>query len=204
MRRVPAWAVVSSAAAPVFLIGGWTLAAALQPRFDSVAQTISALAGHAATHRWVMTTGLAGLGAAHVVTAAGLRPAAPAGRVVLAIGGAATLAVAALPLPATDGRPAHNVAAGIGFVALAAWPALSWRRGAAPVTLRPGLAGAAAVVLLATDGWFFGSLGTAQVGLAERVAAGAQALWPLAVVLTARRATQRGRRSTSLAPAAAP
>jgi len=63
MRGVPWWGVISSAAAPVLLIGGWTVAAGLQPRFDPVADTISALAAIGATDRWVMTlTFLLGFG----------------------------------------------------------------------------------------------------------------------------------------------
>ena len=55
MRGVPWWGVISSVAAPVLLIGGWTVAAGLQPRFDPVADTVSALAAIGATDRWVMT-----------------------------------------------------------------------------------------------------------------------------------------------------
>ena len=44
MQGVPWWGVVSSAAAPVLMIGGWTVAASVQPRFDPVADTVSALA----------------------------------------------------------------------------------------------------------------------------------------------------------------
>lgn len=65
-----------------------------------------------------MTVGLAGLGICHGVTAAGLRPAAAAGRVVLVVGGAATLAVAALPLPRVGTSSVHGMAA-VGFVSLA-------------------------------------------------------------------------------------
>jgi hypothetical protein len=43
-RRV----VVSSLVARLAMIGGWTLAAALQPRFDSIRQTISAAPATAA------------------------------------------------------------------------------------------------------------------------------------------------------------
>jgi hypothetical protein len=50
VRIVPWWGVVSAAAAPVLLVGGWTLAAGLQPgSFDPVADTISALAAVGAT-----------------------------------------------------------------------------------------------------------------------------------------------------------
>ena len=47
---------VSSAAAPVLLIGGWTVAAGRQRGgFDPVVETISALAAHGADDRWLMT-----------------------------------------------------------------------------------------------------------------------------------------------------
>ncbi|MBA2310412.1 MAG: DUF998 domain-containing protein, partial [Pseudonocardiales bacterium] len=56
MRSVPWWGVLSSAAAPVLLIGGWTVAAVRQPAvFDSTVDTISALAALDATDRVVMT-----------------------------------------------------------------------------------------------------------------------------------------------------
>src|SRR5687768_3435009 len=112
MRRVRWWAVLSAGLAPVCLVGGWTLAARRQPDgYDAVRDTISALAGRGATDPWVMTAGLAGLGACHVVTALGLRPAATPGRVLLAAGGAATLAVAAFPVPRTGTSQAHFAAA---------------------------------------------------------------------------------------------
>jgi hypothetical protein len=217
--------VLTSAAAPVLLIGGWTLAAGLRPdRFDSIKDTISDLAAVDAPNRWVMTAALVGVGAAHVGTAIALRPATPAARWLLATGGVATVLVAANPLPAEGGSaPEHALAAGVAFVALGAWPAISWRRtrrgerpGArtptqpspetglgetglgtragqavpqqVPVPFRPGVALAAGGVLLGGLGWFFAELlnGTDRVGLSERVAAGSQALWPLAAVLLSR------------------
>ena len=45
MPRVPWWGLVSSVTAPVLLIGGWTVAAGVQPvPFDAVVRTISELA----------------------------------------------------------------------------------------------------------------------------------------------------------------
>ncbi len=183
---VPWWGRVSSAAAPVLLIGGWTVAAARQPPgYSSVTDTISALAGHGAEDRWIMTGALVGVGAAYLLTAFSLGGlAARPGRWLLGAGGVCTLGVAAFPLPATGSSVAHTAAASLAFGALAAWPFLAVRRdpAAAPV-LRAPASVAAGAVLTGVVGWFVVELARGErVGLAERVAAGAQALWPLAVV----------------------
>lgn len=68
MRSVPWWGVVSSAAAPVLMVGGWTLAASLQPRFDPVADTVSALAAQGAADRWVMTLTFVVVGLCELLT----------------------------------------------------------------------------------------------------------------------------------------
>jgi hypothetical membrane protein len=186
---VPWWARVSSMLAPVLLIGGWTLAAALQPGgFDPRVRTISDLAALDAADRWVMTLGIAGTGLCHVVTALGLRPAARAGRVLLALGGVATLLVALAPLPAGGGSStAHSVAAFASFVLLTVWvPYAGVRTADAPWGLRRRTALVAGAVLAALTLLFFATVvvGAADIGLAERLAAGAQALWPAAVVMS--------------------
>lgn len=196
MRRVPWWAVVSAIAAPVLLIGGWTLSAAVQPvPFDGVVRTISELAARDTPHRWLMTTALVGLGLAHLATAYALAPAAAAGRLIHGLGGFATLLVAAFPLPA-GGRSssAHTAAAAVAFISLGVWPAFAWIRRQVPAhtvaaVLGPRVSAAATCVLVLAVAWFFAELlaGSQRVGLAERVAAGAEALWPLAVVLSLRR-----------------
>jgi len=191
VRPIPWWALASAGAAPVLLVGGWTLADALQPPgYDPVRDTISALAALGATDRWVMTSALAGLGACHVVTALGLRPARLRGRVVFGVGGVATVMVAAFPQPAHGNSLSHTVAATVAFVALGAWPALAARRSPSPLLSRP-VSLAASGVLLGLVAWFAAELHGGQRGLAERAAAGAQALWPLAVVVTTRRVRVR-------------
>jgi hypothetical membrane protein len=193
---VPWWGRASSLLAPVLLIGGWTLAAAHQAEFDGVRRTISELAALDATDRWIMTAGIAGTGVCHVVTAAALRPAARAGRVVLAVGGVATVLVAAFPLPAGGGTSTtHGTVALVAFVALSTWPFASWRRdGGAPWGLRRAVAVSAGAVLTGLVVAFGTSFGPGtHVGLAERLAAGAQALWPLAVVASVP-LVRRGRR----------
>lgn len=194
MRRVPGWGVVSATAAPVLLIGGWTLAARRQPpAYDAARDTISALAAHGAQDRWIMTVALAGLGLCHVVTASALWPVARPARLLLAAGGAGTMLVAAAPLSRQGTSTVHGAAAGVAFGALAAWPLLAargeQRRSAPrPRLLRPGSSVVAGCALLALVGWFAVELAvdSDRVGLAERAAAGAQALWPLAVVTAAR------------------
>jgi uncharacterized protein DUF998 len=174
------WGVGSAVVAPVALIGGWTVAAALQRGgFDQVTETISALAARDADHREVMTAALATVGVAHLTTAVALRSAGRPARVLHGVGGAATVLVAAFPLPAGDGHSAaHTAAAALAFGTLAAWPALVPR----PVDR------VAAGVLLGLVGWFAVELigDGARVGLSERVAAGAQAIWPLLAVLRSR------------------
>ncbi|WP_375478269.1 DUF998 domain-containing protein [uncultured Jatrophihabitans sp.] len=167
------------------LIGGWTLGAARQPAsYDSARDTISALAARGADDRWIMTLGLALLGVCHLATAAGLTSATAASRILLAVGGAATVAVAAQPQPS----PGHVPAAAVGFVALALWPALS-----VVPSLRAGLG--ATVVLVALLAWLLVELqgGGSLLGVAERAVAGGQALWPLlaVVMLLARHGARR-------------
>ncbi len=120
---VPWWALASAGATPLLLVGGWTLGAERQPAgFNSVRDTISALAAIGATDRWIMTTALAGLGACYAVTGFGLRPAGKVGRALLVGGGVGTLLVAAFPQPVSGNGVSHTIAATLAFTALAAWP----------------------------------------------------------------------------------
>lgn len=173
LALVHTWALVSAGIAPVALIGGWTLAAARQPTgYSSVRDTISALAAGDATDRWIMTAALAIVGICYLVTAIGLTEATLLGRSLFALGGVATIVVAALPQPAVGHVPAATVA----FVALAGWPAVSG------VPSR-GLSVGATAILVVLLGWFGLQLSGGWLGLTERFLAGAESLWPLIVVL---------------------
>lgn len=170
------YVVVSATLAPIALIGGWTVAAARQPAsYDATRDTISALAAAGATDRWVMTLGFVVLGVCHIVTAVGLGGARLWGRALLGLGGVAALLVAALPEPSAG----HVPAAALSFVALAVWPAAS----GLPTRAAGWMAAAVLAGLLV---WFGLELDSERTGLAERVVAGAQALWPLACVLLIR------------------
>ena len=180
-------APVSATVAAVALIGGWTLAAGLQPAgFDPTRDSISTLASTGMPHRSAMTTALVITGLAHIVTAWALGTAArPWGRRLLALAGVATLAAAALPQPSrVESSTAHVATAGILFTLLAAWPWFAAHHDAAP-PLRPRAGRAASVVLglavltlplaMAT-GW-------SRFGLLERLVAGALVLWPVLVAV---------------------
>ncbi len=201
VRGVPWWGVISSTGSPVLLVGGWTVAAGLQPRsYNPVADTISALAAVGAADRWVMTWTMAAVGACYVATGLALRPAAPAGRVILVAVGVATVGVAANPERAgAGGSLPHTFWAAVGFIAMAAWPVAGRIRGSSvwppvPYGLRPAVSLGATALMAGMLGWFGAELifGGRQVGLAERVLAGTQAVWPLVVVLTCLGVAARG------------
>lgn len=209
---VPWWALVSATAAPVLFIGGWSLAAALQPHgFNPVTQTISALAAYGATDRWLMTAALYAVGVCHLVTSLGLRVAATPGRWALGCGGAASIVIASFPESAGGVVSIkHITAVVIGALAMALWPVLSRRRQpGAPGPLHPLPAIGAALLILALNFWFLAEAhDNGAVGLAERVDGIAQSLLPLLVAVAAtcqfRRMHRRARQNLGPAPRPAP
>ncbi|MFE3516145.1 DUF998 domain-containing protein [Streptomyces sp. NPDC059166] len=210
MRSVPWWALLSSISAPILLVGGWSVSAELQgPGYDPASSTISILAADGAGGYWVMTSALLALGACHVTTAWGLRPAAVPGRVALAAGGLSAMLLALFPAPSSGGSFSHGVVVAIGFSLLAVWPVLAVRRGRGAVAreydggpgaaiplradpvpwgLRPVPSVTAAALMWLGGAWFLLALfvlGTA--GAAERVITFAQSFWPLVVVVSCSR-----------------
>jgi Protein of unknown function (DUF998) len=201
---VPWWGVVSSAAAPVLMVGGWTVAARLQPHsYSQIADTVSALAAPGAHDRWVMTGTFLVVAACDAITGLALRPARALGRLILIAGAVAGMLVAANPeVPGTRFPLPHMMWAAAGCAALVTWPAGAWRRGpSVPWGLRPVVSARAVAVLVALLGWFGAELIAAggQVGLAERVFGAGQAMWPLAVVASCQYAA-----STRTGPSHAP
>ena len=171
----------SAVLAPVALIVGFLLAQSRQrPGFDPLRDTLSSLAAHPAVQPWVMTTGFVLLGASHMITAAGLPAAGPLARVLLAVGGIATLVVAASPQPAA----LHVPAAKVSFVALGLWAALT-----------PGGLRRVGLSLTALDAalliWFVVELRSGDyVGLSERAVAVSEALTPIAILVALRRSSR--------------
>ncbi|MFF0077806.1 DUF998 domain-containing protein [Streptomyces sp. NPDC005494] len=215
MRSVPWWVLISSMSAPILLVGGWTVSAELHgPGYDPATATISILAADGAGGYWVMTSALLALGVCHVVTACGLRPAAPFGRVALAGGGLTAILLALFPAPSSGGSFAHGVVVATGFSLLALWPVLAvprdafvrgsapeggttfWPRpgppagGRPPWGLRPVPSATAAALMWLGGGWFLLALFFLDTaGAAERVITFLQSFWPLAVAVSCFRHT---------------
>jgi hypothetical protein len=103
-------------------------------------------------------------------------------------GGVATVMVAVFAQPAHGNSRAHTAAATVSLTALAIWPLFAARRGLRAPLLTRSASAAASVVLLGLVVWFAADLHGGERGLAERAAVGAEALWPLAVVVTTPRA----------------
>jgi len=83
----------------------------------------------------------------------------------------------------------HAVWAGIGFAGIIIWPVFAIRRGPdVPWALRPSTCLSATVTLSLLTLWFAAEQAThgTHMGLAERTAGLAQALWPLIVVVSCR------------------
>jgi hypothetical protein len=73
-RPIAAWVPVGAALPPTLLALAWLIGDAVQPTsYSPIRQTVSVLAGHAGTDRWIVTGALSVIGACHLATAAGLR-----------------------------------------------------------------------------------------------------------------------------------
>ncbi len=191
VRNVPGWGLFSSGAAPVLMVGGWTVATKLQPRpVDPVTETVSMLAAVGAAERWVMTATFLAVGVCYIVTGFALRPAGAAGRLILVAGAGVGMLVAVFPEPAGGGGSLlHATSASAGFCALTVWPAAAWRQGpGVPWALRPAVCAVAVATLVLLLAWFAAEVvtGAGHAGLAERILGVTQAVWPLMVVLSCR------------------
>ncbi|WP_328321532.1 DUF998 domain-containing protein [Streptomyces sp. NBC_00388] len=190
MRRAPWWVLLPSAGAPLLLIGSSMFAQRMEgPAYNPVKDTISVLASHGAPGYWLMTGMLIALGACYMITAHGLREAAFPGRLALAGGGIAAMALTLAPAPLRGGALGHGSVAAVGFVLLAAWPALAASRGQVivPWGLRVKVSLVASAVMAAGALWFAVELQVGhEPGIAERAVTFAQALWPLVVAVSCR------------------
>jgi Protein of unknown function (DUF998) len=195
----PGWAVVFAGLSPVLATGGWLIADAVQPAsYSPIRKTVSVLAGHAGTDRWIMTGALLLVGGCQLVAAAGLAGVGGPARILLAVAGLSSIGIALSPEPARGSTPQHLAWTSLGAVALAVWPAFVARR-APPRPLILSTYGCAAVttVFMVLLGWLvIETQGGSDLGLAERLFLSTETCWPVIVALALRTAISQdgGRR----------
>ena len=194
---VPGWAVGTALLAPVVLVGGWLIAGALQPAsYSPMRQTMSVLAGHSGTDRWVMTTALLLVGGCQMATGVGLTAVRMPARILLILTGLSTLGIAATPEPVTGPTSRHVAFAVSCVVTTLVWPVLVARR--APVqswilsvygcaTVTAIFAGLSCWLLITAQD------GGSNLGMVERLTSAVQGLFPLVVALALRQSARDAR-----------
>ena len=188
--RVPVWAVASAALSALSMTGGWLVADAVQPAsYSPVRSTISVLAGHAGTDRWIMTAILLLVGGCQLVTAAGLAGVRVPARVVLAVAGLSSIGIAVSPEPVRGSTPQHLAWTALGAVAIAVWPAFVPRRSPAPPLILSGYGCAVvtAVFVVLLSWLVLETQSGSDLGLAERVTISIEICWPFIVAITLHR-----------------
>src|SRR5580658_2660803 len=186
---VPGWTVVSAGLSPVLATGGWLIADAVQPdSYSPIRKTVSVLAGHAGTDRWIMTGALFLIGGSQLVTAAGLAGVRLPARIVLAVAGLSSIGIAASPEPVRGSTPQHLAWTAPGAVAITVWPAFVARR-ALPRSLILSSYGCAVVtaVFIVLLGWLvIETQGGSDLGLVERLFLSTETCWPFVVAIALR------------------
>jgi hypothetical protein len=189
-QPVPGWAVGTALLAPVVLVGGWLIAGALQPAsYSPMRQTMSVLAGHSGTDRWVMTAALLLVGSCQIATGAGLTAVRMPARILLILTGLSTLGIAATPEPPTGPTPRHLAFAVSCVVTTAVWPVLVARRAPAQPWIVSVYGCATVTVIFAgLSCWLLIAArdGGGDLGMVERLTSEVQCLFPLVVALALR------------------
>jgi len=183
---VPWWAVVSAGLSPVWATGGWLIADVVQPAsYSPIRQTVSVMAGHAGTDRWIMTGALFLVGSCQLATAGGLAGVGVPARILLAVAGLCSIGIAESPEPVRGSTPQHLAWTSLGAVTLAVWPAFVARR-APPWPLILSSYGRAVVTAayIALLGWLvIETQGGRDLGLAERLFLSIETCWPFIVAI---------------------
>jgi len=189
---VPWWAVVAAGLSPVLATGGWLIAGAVQPAsYSPIRETVSVMAGHAGTDRWIMTGALFLVGGCQLVTAVGLVGVGVPARILLGVAGLCSIGIAVSPEPTRGSTPQHLAWTSLGAVVLAVWPAFVARR-APPRPLILSSYGRAVVtaVFMALLGWLvIETQGGSDLGLAERLFLSIETCGPFIVAVALRQTT---------------
>lgn len=192
-RPISGWAFACSGLIPVLLISAWLIAGALQtPPYNPTRQTISTLAGHGGSHRWIVTLALIAVGPCYFAVAAGLSVLRRSARIALVVSGVASIGIALCPEPAVGTTTEHLICTAIGATSIAIWPALTAQRDSPASTLvSTPVATAATVVFVAMLGWLVmeAQSGGGALGLVERLDSSIQIAWPFVVATAVRRAS---------------
>jgi hypothetical protein len=185
------WRAVCGLVAPASFVGAWAVCGALRDGYDPVEQAISQLARVGTSNRLGMTAGFVSFGVLLPIFASGLPSllaTGPALRRVATVAGVSTLFVAALPLQASEGGTGdalHAAAAGVGYLAMAASPALAvrplWRGSRRTAAIASG------AVSVVSAGALVASLTTGPTGLWQRVGLGVVDAWFASVAIWALR-----------------
>ena len=188
--------MVSACLSPVLATVGWLVADAVQPAsYSPVGKTISVMAGHAGTDRWIMTWALLLVGGCQLVTAAGLASVGVPARILLVVAGLSSIGIAVSPEPARGSTPQHLAWTALGAVALAVWPALVARRAPPrPLILSGNGCAVVTAVFIALLGWLIiETQGGSDLGLAERLFLTTETCWPFIVAIALRQVSGRER-----------
>jgi hypothetical protein len=162
-------------------------------------QTMSVLAGHSGTDRWVMTAALVLVGSCQIATGAGLTAVRMPARILLILTGLSTLGIAATPEPATGPTSRHLAFAVSCVVTTAVWPVLVARRAPAQSWILSVYGCATVTVIFAgLSLWLLiaARYGGGNLGMVERLTSAVQGLFPLVVALALRLAGRTGRRQS--------
>jgi hypothetical protein len=185
-RTVPPWVIASAGLTPILLTAGWLVAGTLQPAsYDPIRDTVSVMAGHGGTDRWVMTGALLLVGGCHLVTAAGLGAIRVSARVLLILAGVSSIGIATSPEPVVGSTPQHLAWTSFGAVIITVWPAFAARPGS-PQPLILSRRGSAVVtsVFFALLCWLvIETQGGSNLGMAERLTSSVQTSWPFVVAV---------------------
>ena len=191
------WAAVSTALAPLVMLGAWLVAEALQPpSYSPLHSSISGLAALGATDRWIVTSALFLVGACYFVSAGCLPSLRRSARIVLLIAGISSIGIAFSPQPEDGSSAMHLVWTCLGAAAITVWPAFTASRAPSPpLILRARGAVAVTAVFLVLSAWLVAETqhGSA-LGLTERLVTGIQITWPFVVALALQKAQGRERK----------
>lgn len=187
---------------PVQSVLGWSVSAALWPGYDPVVQTISELASPESPVRYLQSSFFI-LGALiDIVVALKFTVIAKPARVLIFLGGLATIGLTVFPTPLVGVSEPHRVFATISFVIFSIWPVFGMRFGREwPPIVRP-LASIVGTLVLGAIAFAFLSVWTNPeihtAGLWERVVTTSQAIYPALVIFLSWRFMKNHRRNVNI------